>query len=206
MITAIRVVFLAAFFFLIFIGKMNLWLVLFAATLILAIGFGRLYCGYLCPMNTVMIPTEWISLKFNIQKKDPPKWLVSGKFGWITLIASLLLMIVGKKFLGRNIPVLLIWVALSVLITLRYKPFIFHNLICPFGVVQKLFSKSPWRSERVDEEICNGCTLCERVCPSAAVEVNERKKAIIDESLCFQCPNCQTVCPKNAIVYKSKKK
>ncbi len=204
-ISIIRFAFLALFIFLITRGMMNLWLILFAISLAIALVFGRLYCGYVFPMNTLMIPTEWLSLKLGLQNLKAPKWLSNGKFGWVMLALSLLSMIFAKRFLGKNIPVLLIWIGLSIIITLRYKPYIFHNLICPFGVVQKLFSKRPMCSERVDADKCNGCTLCERVCPSDAVEVkSESNKAVIDESLCFQCTNCQKICPKNAIEYKTR--
>jgi polyferredoxin len=61
-----RILFLGLFLYLILTGNMFLWLALFGASLIAAIFFGRIYCGYVCPMNTVLIPIEWLSkrLKF----------------------------------------------------------------------------------------------------------------------------------------------
>lgn len=199
-INGVRILFLGLFLFLVINGKMMLWLALFAVSLVAALFFGRIYCGYACPMNTLMIPTEWISKKFKLQTDKTPKWLQSGKIGWISLGASLVLMIIGQKVLHRNIPILLIWLVTSVIITLRYKPAVFHNLICPFGVLQKLFGKSAWYSEKVDQSGCIGCKLCEKVCPSDAIKVMDRK-AKIDTSLCLQCTNCVQVCPKDTIHY-----
>lgn len=201
-INLIRILFLGIFIFLLVSGKNMLWFALFGVSLIVAIVFGRVFCGYVCPMNTLMIPTEWISKKLKIQTDKTPKWLSSGKFGWVTLIGSIAIMILGKRVLNKNIPIILIWLVLAILVAIRYKPAVFHNLICPFGVLQKVFGRFAIFSERVDKSKCIGCKKCEKVCPSAAIEVDESdKKAEIDRSLCFQCTNCVQVCPTDCIHY-----
>ena len=126
-ITTIRVLFFALFIFLLLKGKMMLWLALYGASLLVALLFGRVYCGYVCPMNTLMIPTEWLSKKLNLQTDKSPKWLRSGKFAWFALVGSVVIMLLAQKLLHKNIPILLIWLAVSVLITLRYKPAVFRK-------------------------------------------------------------------------------
>ena len=202
--TIIRVVFLALFLLVTINGNMMLWLAFFLASLIAAIFFGRLYCGYACPMNTVMIPAEWLSKKLKIQSTKTPKWLSNGVFAWIFLVISIAVMVISQKVLHKNIPLLLIWLVISVLVTLRYKPAVFHNLICPFGALQKTFGRFAMFSKHVDKSICIGCKKCEKVCPSEAIIVKEDSKAVISTNLCHQCTNCSDICPVSAIKYSKR--
>ncbi len=206
-VNIIRILFLGLFLYLVMAGNMFLWLAIFGVSLIAAIFFGRVYCGYACPMNTVMIPIEWISKKLKIQKQETPKWLKKGVLPWSALGISIIVMILSKKALHINLPILLIWLSISILVTLRYKPEVFHNYICPFGVIQKLFGRFALFSNRVDKNACIGCKKCEKVCPSLAIAVNgDNKKAIISTKLCHQCTNCSAVCSVSAINYGARYK
>ena len=199
---AIRILFLALFIFLLANEKVMLWLALFAISLIAALIFGRVYCGYVCPMNTLMVPVTWLSKMLKLQTAVAPKWLKNGYFTWITLGISVAVMLLSKRLLHIDLPILPFWLVMSILITLRYKPAVFHNLICPFGALQRIFGRFARLSEKVDKDACVGCKLCEKACPSSAIAVSsEDKKAMINTALCHQCTNCRQVCPKSAIHY-----
>ena len=53
--TGVRVLFLALFLFLLANGKVVIWLVLFGVSLIAALIFGRIYCGYASPVSLAAI-------------------------------------------------------------------------------------------------------------------------------------------------------
>ena len=53
-------------------------------------------------------------------------------------------------------------------------------------------------SIRVIEDLCNGCTLCVKSCPTAAITI-ENKLAIIDLDLCNYCSSCVSSCRFRAI-------
>lgn len=202
----IRILFFALFLFLLANGKVMLWLLLFGGSLIAALIFGRIYCGYVCPMNTLMIPTEWLSKKLKIQTTKTPKWLKKGYFAWISLVISIALILLSKKILLIDLPIMPFWILIAVLVTLRYKPEVFHNLICPFGALQRVFGRFARFSKKVENDACIGCKICEKACPSSAIVVSgENKKAVINTALCHQCTNCSHVCPKDAIYYGNNK-
>ena len=49
LINVTRILFLAVFIWLMLKGRMVLWLGIFGISLILALLFGRIFCGWICP-------------------------------------------------------------------------------------------------------------------------------------------------------------
>ncbi len=66
--------------------------------------------------------------------------------------------------------------------------------VCPAGACQGL------RMYDIDPEVCTGCTLCAKNCPSGAI-IGKRKFAhaiIVDR--CTGCGACADACPKQAVL------
>lgn len=51
----------------------------------------------------------------------------------------------------------------------------------------------------IDKELCNGCSLCARVCPYSAIDVEQRVTATVIQAMCMGCGACAAECPRNAI-------
>lgn len=199
----IQILFLSLFFIVIINGNMMLWLGIFIVSLLSAFVFGRFYCGYICPMSTVMQIAGKISKKLNWQSKQVPKLLKSSVLPWIVLVIMILTMILSKKVFHQEVPILIILMVISVLVTLRFEKWVFHNYICPYGVLLSLMGKHAKINTKVDHSLCIGCKKCEAVCPSKAINVTiDNKKASINTSLCHQCQTCSLICPKDAIHYR----
>jgi heterodisulfide reductase subunit A len=55
----------------------------------------------------------------------------------------------------------------------------------------------------VDEELCSGCRICERLCTFNAISFDEDKKVCrVNEALCKGCGVCAAACPSAAITSK----
>lgn len=156
-------------------------------------------------MNTLMRPVAWLSKKLSWQASHTPAFFKSGWLAYTLLAVSIPSMIVIRRVTGREIPLLLIFLALSILVTFRFKPEVFHNLICPFGVLQNLTGRFAWIREAVVPADCIGCRMCETVCPGDAIHVQSNsRKAIIKTQRCHQCQDCVIVCPTHAIRYQKR--
>lgn len=67
---------------------------------------------------------------------------------------------------------------------------------CPAGVCKNLFEYV------IDEELCNGCTLCKVKCPEQAVSGEKKKPHRIDPQKCVRCGICFSLCKREAVKVK----
>jgi iron only hydrogenase large subunit-like protein len=51
----------------------------------------------------------------------------------------------------------------------------------------------------IREDICNGCSLCMRVCPTEALRIRDGKARLIEDR-CVDCGECFRRCPEHAII------
>ncbi len=64
---------------------------------------------------------------------------------------------------------------------------------CPAGQCKSLVKYY------IDEEKCNGCTLCFRNCPVGAITGEKRSPHYIDNSICIKCGVCYEKCKFDAV-------
>ena len=200
--TLSRLIFLALFIFLVVTGQFQLWLIVYIGGVLVSPILGRVYCGYVCPMNTVMRPVEKLSRKLGVQRQRLPRWLENPNLRYIMLVATVSTMVLGRKVLGKEMPILLILFVLSVVLTFFVKASIWHNSLCPYSLLLGFGGRFARHSRTVENASCARINRCVKVCPVGAVTLTGAEgKATIDTARCLQCEDCTDACPRSAISY-----
>jgi len=69
-----------------------------------------------------------------------------------------------------------------------------HEQHCPAKVCRGLF-----RFE-IDAELCKGCGLCAKKCPTQAIQGERKQPHVIDQVKCTRCGTCFEVCPFGSVL------
>ena len=147
-IRILRPLFFVLFFILVRQQALIVWLALYALSLLFPALYGRrLYCMAACPMNTLMLGLVWLKGKLGRLDKPAPGWLKSGWLAWVSLGLTPALFIISRRVLGRDLPVMLLWLIIAAGVTLFYHPDVFHDLICPYSVLQRFAARFSFLSE-----------------------------------------------------------
>lgn len=193
----IQLLFLSVFLGLWAVGRIQLWVFIFGAGLVLSLGVGRIYCGWICPMNTVMRGITAIKKKYKLKHLPIPKVFEKT---WVR--ASVLALFFGafaaSKLLGVKVPVLPGLFLVAILLTLVFPERLWHRYLCPYGLLLSVPAKVSKRSLTILSASCNQCGVCSRVCPSNAASKKDGSHQI-DKSECLSCGLCEDKCPKKAI-------
>lgn len=199
----IQVLFLILFIFLLIIGKPQLWMGLFLVGVVASFFWGRVYCGWVCSINTVLRGVTWIKKKLRIKSSEIPEFLTKPwvRFSALGLFGAVFVLTIVT---GKKLPVLPFLFALGVILTFIYPEELWHRYLCPYGTILSFPGSKSTHYLSVDENLCNNCGACKRVCPAAAILKHENHHEII-KSDCLLCLDCTRVCRQDAISYSTEK-
>ncbi len=65
---------------------------------------------------------------------------------------------------------------------------------CPAAVCKALITFT------IDPGLCDGCTLCARDCPEAAIRGERKQAHAVDQQACVKCGICRDVCRRDAVL------
>jgi polyferredoxin len=167
-----QVFFAALFLILAAVGKIQLWMGIFIFGVVLTVLFGRVYCGWICPINTLMNLVTGIKRKFGIKGLVVPGFIRRPVYRYIVfavfIVSFIFVMLTGKK-----LPVLPGLLVLGVFLTFFFPENLWHRYLCPYGTILRAAGKLSRRSYQIVENLCISCGVCERICPADAVEVSD---------------------------------
>lgn len=195
----IQLLFLVLFIVLIITGRVQIWVGLFLLGVIASLYLGRIYCGWICPINTVMNGVTWLKKKVGLKKQAVPRGLTSSWIRYLVL-ALFIAAFTFSMITGRPIPALPILFAAGIILTFFFPEELWHRYLCPYGTILSLPAKISKYTLFVDQEKCSSCGICKKVCPAGAVELNDNIYTIKKNS-CLVCLDCSRSCKENAISY-----
>ncbi len=196
---SIQVLFLALFVLLAVVGKIQVWMGIFVLSALASLIFSRFYCGWLCPINTVLRPVTWAKRKLRIKGFKVP-FFVKKSWVRIFMLALFLGILAFTIKTGKKLPVLPILVALGFTLTLFFPEELWHRYLCPYGSILSLPSRKAKYTMRIDDRACISCGKCMKVCPAVAITKEEQKFSIIKHD-CLVCRSCIEACPVGTITY-----
>lgn len=191
------------FLLLIIQNKMQLWLLGFLFFTLLSVFLGRIFCGYVCPINSVFefLPTNFkkrLSKKINISSNRRILLTFVKYLILVLFIASIILMSLN----GIKLPVLPVLILIGLIVALIWGEAIWHKYLCPFGTVLGLSSYFVKFGYNIDTKSCITCGKCKRICPTDAISNDVNYK--ISKNLCLLCNKCFESCPNESIRFNCK--
>ncbi len=196
----IQLIVLILFAILIATGQVQLWVGIFLLGVVGSLFLGRIYCGWICPINTVMKGVTWLKKSLGIKGQKTPQFLIRPFFRYL-MLALFIAAFVISMITGRAIPALPILFASGIALTFFFPEELWHRYLCPYGTILSLPAKYSKYNMVVNREKCSSCGICKKVCPANAVQAYEKVYSI-KKNNCLICLDCFIHCKEAAISYR----
>ena len=202
----------------------NYWPVLL--TIGVTLVFGRVWCGWFCPLGAILELFGRTGRKFRWQNTRQLKYVilftivVMAAFGSLAFMYFEPITILVRGLTTGFKPVVeyiqledkeaFVWpgvawwmlglpFVLVLLLNLIEKRF-WCRYLCPLGALVGLGSKFAWIKRRVDQMSCVQCGDCAALCTMGAISSKNDFKS--DPAECIMCMDCAEPCPKTAITFE----
>lgn len=188
-------------------------LVLAAIFLILAILFGPVFCGWICPLGTMQ---EWIGkigrkiFKRKFNHFLPPKWdrylryLRYGVLIWVVAVTARSGYLIFENvdpyyalftFWSGEVSLLAVSILIVTLLLSLFVERPWCKYACPYGALLGLTNKIRIFQIRRSPSSCIGCNQCSNNCP---MNIPVSQKETISDLQCISCYECTSErnCPR----------
>jgi polyferredoxin len=189
---------------------MYLGMIMMLGTMPLALIYGRVYCGWLCPMGGLL---DNLLARISRNRPSPP-WLRHPAtriaavifFGgpWPFLLEAVPPGALALNWRGVTLgPILLLMMTMmltAITLGVLYRRRAFCAHLCPTGFLGALLSRAS-HYDLYRQEACLDCGKCERICVLEGKTWTDGKGAGPE---CIRCLECAFACPVQAIAYETK--
>lgn len=199
-------------------GIVNGSFIVFLCMLVGSVFFGRLFCGWLCPMGGMQECLTMVNDKIPKQGfRNNIKYII-----WTIWIAAIILCYIFHDGTVRidffyqtdhgisisNIYCYIIYYGVIFLVLIPAVLFgrrLFCHYFCwmaPFmalGTRIRRVLHLPGLHMKADESKCISCGMCSKVCPMGIPVAENVKEGAVKSLECIQCGACADHCPKKAL-------
>ena len=202
-------------------GGMLLALLTLLATML----WGRIFCGFVCPLGTLNHFISWLRMRnlnrvarSKLNQYHPAqriKYYLLALFVAAALAGQYLIFIDPIPLLQRTVTLVIVpwWqearqyqqaapmalLLMTLLLSNLWRPRFFCRYLCPLGALLGLVSRLAWWRPRLSAKACINCGRCSANCQAAA---EPQVNPMVHE--CVQCLNCLELCPTSAISFNGK--
>ncbi len=178
----------------------------------LTLVFGRIFCGYVCPLGAIQEIASMVRFKTKLnynrrywKKKNYLRWGFFVAYAIFSAIWGLEITLFMNPINGF----LILWTPLNLAIFIAFILFIltifisifiyrpFCRFFCPFGALAFLFGKvSPLKIRRTP--YCNECGICGKICPTL------ESFDLSTKGECYYCNRCIDFCTNEMFIDNDK--
>lgn len=193
-------------------------LLLFALPVLIVYGLirGRVFCGWICPVNLLLEGVDFLRKKLGITVKEMPlpRHTKIGVAVGVLLITAvigvpLFEVISPISFINKGIIIGstagLVTFAAIVIVELFWGHRVWCRSLCPLGGFYEVLGRVGVMNVHCDEGACIHCDKCKETClvdPGILDPVLSGEKAVVIAGDCMLCGKCVDICPTKALTIK----
>lgn len=177
---------------------------------------GRVFCGWVCPVNLVCEIVDWLRKKLHLQVQEMPiprHVKVYMALGVLVLSAVLSFPVFEAlspiSFINKGLVLGSLAGGLTLLAIIIAELFWGHRVwcrsICPLGGFYEVVGKIGLVNVHIDHDACIGCNKCKKAClcdPQILDAAVAGEDAIVRAGDCMLCGKCVEACPTASLAIK----
>ncbi|MCL1917685.1 MAG: 4Fe-4S binding protein [Peptococcaceae bacterium] len=174
--------------------------------IVIGVFFGRVFCGWICPVHTLLewghtVFKRWPSSKKPVKKSVllPTSILLGSLIGslWVTVPLFTTFSPIGVLsrvfYFGIGLELLLV---LSVILLEFFQPMFWCRRLCPVGMLYGWSGAGKLVRISLEKDRCNDCGICRTKC---SMQVDPGEAGCYNTVACMNCGKCITVCSRHAL-------
>ena len=174
---------------------------------------GRVFCGWICPVNLVLELVDWLraKLKLKVYERVMPRRAKVGVAAAVLVLSAVVsipvfevvspLSVINKGLVLGSTVGLFTLVAI-VLVELFWGHRVWCRAICPLGGFYQVVGKVGLVNVRMDHSACIACGKCKGAClcdPEILDDVIAGEAKAVCAGDCMACGKCIDTCPTGAL-------